>query len=362
MMSVEVNWASCCVFGANGQDGSYLCELLLAKGYRVIAIVRRSSTNNLKWIQDIKSDMFEIVHGDVTDASFVSKIIKQEQFDYCYNLSAMSHVGISFDIPQYTFQVNTIGVLNILEAIRQFSPKTRLYQASTSEMLAPEVGIEGYVKQVYGSTEKTRFEVHSPYACSKLAAHELCKIYRQAYGLFICCGILFNHESERRGDNFVTQKIVKNLVKMKKGLIQKFELGNIDACRDWGHAKDYVEAMYLMLQQDKPDDYVIATNESHSVKEFIKECCNVLFGKRWHLKEERDQLTILQNIDCDVQGFYESKEIGKIILNVHQLRPWDVQYLRGDPSKAKRVLGWEPKVKFKELVKIMISEELKKYE
>lgn len=325
------------VLGAGGQDGSYLCELLLEKQHEVIAVVRRSSIDNLKWIKDLP---IQIIYGDITDALFINNIIKQEQFDYCFCCAAMSHVGISFEIPQYTINANTIGILNVLEAVRQHSSHTKFLQCSTSEMLAHDN---------HASNENTPFEVHSPYAVSKLAAHWLVKIYREAYGLFACCSICYNHESSRRSDDFVTQKIVKNLIAMKHGKINSFELGNIDACRDWGYSPDFCRAMWLMLQQEKADDYVIATNESHSVKEFANECCFQL------------DMIIEWNRDSGIV-FNGSKHVGNIILNVHQLRPWDVSYLRGDYSKAKRVLGWTPKVTFKELIKIMIKEELKKYE
>ena len=332
------------ITGITGQDGSYLAELLLKKGYEVHGLVRRSSSMcNRKWIDGLD---IQLHYGDMTDPHSLDYILRDNEFDEIYNLAGQTHVGISFENPTYTFNVNTIGVLNLLESCRKFNDKARIYQASTSEMLASKwMMIGGRGKELLGSNEETLFEVHSPYACSKLAAHELCKIYSNAYGMFICCGLLFNHESPRRGDNFVTQKIVKGLINK-----ENFELGNIDTYRDWGYAGDYVEAMWLMLQQDKPSDYVIATNESHSVSEFIEECCSQLNLNCKFLKEH---ILINETIDGPDSVIY---------LKDSQKRPWDVQYLRGDPSKAKRILGWEPKIKFKELIKIMIKEELKKYE
>jgi len=332
------------VLGAGGQDGSYLCELLLEKQHEVIAVVRRASTNNLQWLENLD---IQIIYGDIMDTIFINRLIKNYRPDYCFCCAAMSHVGISFEIPQYTINVNTIGVLNVLEAIRQHSPQTRFLQCSTSEMLAkPEIHETGTLGS---SNEETAFEVHSPYAVSKLAAHWLVKIYREAYGLFACCSICYNHESSRRSDNFVTQKIVKNLVAMKYGKIKSFELGNIEAYRDWGYSPDFCEAMVLMLQHDTPDDYVIATNESHSVKEFIEECCRQL-GLKAEFYGTYSHFQILKNNEL----------IGTIPVNRTEKRPWDVDYLRGDYSKAERVLGWKPKVRFKELIKIMIEAELKK--
>jgi len=332
--------------GITGQDASYLAELLLSKDYDVHGLIRRSSSMcNRKWIDGLDITLH---YGDLTDSHSLDYLIGDIQFDEIYNLGSMSHVGISFELPVYTFQVNTIGVLNLLESCRKFNNQARIYQASTSEMLALPIH-----KSV---NEEESFIVHSPYACSKLAAHELCKIYREAYGLHVSCGILFNHESERRGDNFVTQKIVKNLIRMKRGLIQSFELGNIDAKRDWGYAKDYVEAMWLMLQQEKPDDYIIATNESHSVKEFIEECCDQLNLHIYYNKTVHNQIYIYNYKAA------QDHTIGHIKINRTEQRPWDVQYLRGDYSKAKRILGWEPTVRFKELIKIMIEAELEMHE
>jgi len=332
--------------GITGQDASYLAELLLSKDYDVHGLIRRSSSMcNRKWIDGLDITLH---YGDLTDSHSLDYLIGDIQFDEIYNLGSMSHVGISFELPVYTFQVNTIGVLNLLESCRKFNNQARIYQASTSEMLALPIH-----KSV---NEEESFIVHSPYACSKLAAHELCKIYREAYGLHVSCGILFNHESERRGDNFVTQKIVKNLIRMKRGLIQSFELGNIDAKRDWGYAKDYVEAMWLMLQQEKPDDYIIATNESHSVREFLQECCYQLELTTKYIYE----IDKTEPLTCIISD--KNKIIGHVIFNPNNKRPWDVQYLKGDYSKAKRILGWEPIVRFKELIRIMIEAELEMHE
>lgn len=357
--------------GITGQDSSYLAELLLEKGYEVHGLIRRSSSMcNRKWIDGLtekypkrnntlkaiveNESMFNLHYGDLTDFSSLQRIINTIMPDELYHLGAQTHVGVSFDNPITTMQINCIGTLNLLEVLRTDPKNIRMYNASTSEMLAmPEIHENGTLGS---SNEQTQFSVHSPYAVSKLAAHELCKIYRESYGLFVCNGILFNHESERRGDNFVTQKIIKRIICMVYRLhgSKHLNLGNINSYRDWGHAKEYVEAMWLMLQQDKPDDYVIATNESHSVKEFIDECCNYLGVKiEWTKSNDKQEARI-----------YDFKNLPAGFININEInkRPWDVDYLRGDYSKAERVLGWKPRVRFKELIRIMIDAEVAKHE
>jgi GDPmannose 4,6-dehydratase len=332
------------ITGITGQDGSYLAELLLSKNYEVHGMIRRSSSMcNRKWIDGLD---LQLHYGDMTDANSIDRIINKIAPDEIYNLAAQSHVGISFENPEYTFKANALGVIHLLESVRKyaFEPKIKIYQASTSEMLAqpplkPLYFKNGVISKP--SNEQTPFKVHSPYAASKLLAHNICHIYRECYDMFICCGILFNHESPRRGDNFVTQKIVKNLVNGTD-----FELGNIESYRDWGYAKEYVEAMWLMLQQDEPDDYVIATGESHTVGSFLSTCC------------EKLGYVPLGLLNGDINIFNGEKLHCQVKFTKQQKRPWDVDYLCGDASKAERVLGWKPKVKMKELIEIMIKEEM----
>lgn len=312
------------VTGTTGQDGSYLAEFLLAKGYRVIGLVRRSSVNTLERLGNCLGEPgFELVEGDVTDAGNMSGLIKRHHPDEVYNLAAMSHVGTSFEQPLATFQMDAVGPLNILEAIRHESPTTKFYQASTSELY-------GDTKQS-PQNEHTRFRPASPYAVAKLAAHNTVGLYRQAYGLFACAGILFNHESPRRGENFVTRKITKYVAQLARtiqdsGEIPYLMLGNLDAKRDWGHAKDYVEAMWLMLQQDKPDDYVVATGETRTIREFLTAAFSYI-GLDW-----KDYVRI--DPAC--------------------LRPADVNLLLGDASKAHEILGWRPRHSFVDLVGDMV--------
>jgi GDPmannose 4,6-dehydratase len=307
------------VTGCSGQDGSYLAELLLQKGYEVHGILRRSSSFNTGRIDHI-FDQLHLHYGDVTDASSISNIIDAVKPDEIYNLAAQSHVRTSFEIPVYTAQTVAIGALNILEAIK--GKGIKFYQASSSELYG---GI--YAE---ATNETTPFHPRSPYAIAKQFAYWSAVNHREAYGTFACNGILFNHESPRRGETFVTKKIVKSAVRIQRGLQDKLFLGNLDAKRDWGFAGDYVEAMYLMLQQSFPDDYVIATGEAHSVRDFL----DAAFG---HLN-----LDWTKYVEIDPRLF----------------RPTEVDILIGNPGKAKKVLGWEPKVKFNELVQMMVEAEL----
>jgi len=319
------------ITGITGQDGSYLAELLLARGYEVHGVIRRASTFNTARIDHLYQDphingvKLFLHYGDLADSVQMVKLLYDLQPDEIYNLGAQSHVRVSFDVPEYTGDVVGVGAIRILEAIReaQLVDKVRFYQASSSEMF-------GKVQEV-PQTETTPFWPRSPYGCAKMYAHWLTVNYRESYNLFACSGILFNHESPRRGETFVTRKITRAATRIKLGLQEKLYLGNLDAQRDWGYAKEYVEMMWLMLQQDSPDDYVIATNETHSVKEFIIETFNQL--------------------DLDWEKYVEYD-------NRYE-RPAEVDLLIGNPAKAKKQLGWEPKVKFKELVKIMVDADLK---
>jgi GDPmannose 4,6-dehydratase len=318
------------ITGITGQDGSYLAELLLSKGYEVHGIIRRCSTFNTSRIDHLYTDphlsgtrMF-LHYGDLADGVMLIKLLYEIKPEEIYHLGAQSHVRVSFDIPEYTGDVTGLGTLRLLEAIRELhlEDKCRFYQASSSEMF-------GLVQEV-PQTEKTPFYPRSPYGCAKVYAYWLTVNYRESYGLHATNGILFNHESPRRGETFVTRKITRAATRIKMGLQDKLYLGNLDAKRDWGYAKEYVEAMWLMLQQDEGDDYIMATNETHSVKEFVVEAFDLL-NLDWEKYVEYDQR-------------YE--------------RPSEVDLLIGDPSKAKQQLGWEPKVRFKELVRIMVDADL----
>jgi GDPmannose 4,6-dehydratase len=312
--------------GCTGQDGSFLAELLLEKRYKVIGIVRRSAMEDKKLYNVthlLDNPDFIIEDGDLTDSSSIWRLVTKYMPDEFYNLGAQSHVGISFTSPESTTEINATGVLNCLEAIRNVSPKTRFYQASTSEMFGDNMNVP--------QSETTTFQPNSPYACAKVYAHNLVVNYRKAYGLFACSGILFNHESERRGEQFVTRKITKAAARIKLGLQKELRLGNLDAKRDWGYAKEYVYGMWLMLQQDTPDDYVLATGKTSTIGQFI---------------------------DCvsEVAGFDLSKHV---VVDEKYLRPSEVPLLLGDPSKAKRILGWEAKTTLKELAQIMYQNDLK---
>jgi GDPmannose 4,6-dehydratase len=337
------------IFGITGQDGSYLASFLLNKKYIVHGVKRRSSSINTKRVdhiyQDphIKNRNFILHYGDVTDTLSVSSIIKNVQPDEIYNLAAQSHVAVSFEVPEYTANADAVGALRILESIRfhKLQNKTKFYQAGTSEMF-------GKVAEI-PQTEKTRFHPRSPYGVAKVYAHWITVNYREAYNMFTCNGILFNHESPVRGETFVTRKIVVGLVRLKLGLQKKLFLGNLKAKRDWGHAKDYVESMWKILQQKKPDDFVIATRTSHSVKDFINICAKKLGIK-----------LLWKNKGLDEVGI--DKESNKIIIRINKkyFRETEVDDLIGDFSKAKRLLKWKPKYSFNKLVDDMIKNE--KYE
>jgi GDPmannose 4,6-dehydratase len=313
------------ITGVTGQDGSYLAELLLEKGYEVYGMVRRSSSFNTERLDRIYQDphvpdyKLRLVYGDLDDASSLNRVLRSVKPDEIYNLGAQSHVRVSFDVPEYTASTVGLGTLRLLESIREsgVEKSVRFYQASSSEMF-------GGAKPP--QSESTPFEPRSPYACAKVFAHQLAQNYREAYGMFICCGILFNHESPRRGIPFVTRKITRTAARIKHGLEKKLYLGNLDAKRDWGFAGDYVEAMWMMLQHTTPDDYVVATGESHSVRE----CLDISFGA----------------LDLDWKKYVE--------IDPRYFRPTEVDHLHGDPSKAKRVLGWKPKVTFKGLIEMMV--------
>lgn len=337
------------ITGITGQSGSHLAELLLEKGYEVHGIIRRTSTFNTDRIDHI-FDKLKLHYGDVTDPLVISNLVSQIQPDEIYNLAAQSHVKVSFEIPYYTAQVDGLGTLAILEAVKNHCPKARVYQASTSELY----GGMNYNMPETGYTEESIMHPRSPYGVAKLYGLWITKNYRESYGMHISNGILFNHEGERRGETFVTRKITIGLSKIKKSFIDKtdfepLKLGNLYSKRDWGYAKDYVEGMWLMLQQDKPDDYVLATNETHSIKEFVDlaiEHCG--FDVEW-IGEGIDEKLV-------------TKSGRKVIVEIDSkyYRPAEVDTLLGDYSKAKEVLGWEPNVTFENLVKIMMKSDLKK--
>jgi len=312
------------ITGITGQDGSYLAELLLEKGYEVHGLVRRSSTDNLYRIQHLLAkDRLTLHYGDLTDGGGLTRLVGDLAPEEVYNLAAQSHVKVSFDIPDYTTDVTAVGAVRLLEAIRSAGIKTRFYQASSSEMF-------GKVRET-PQTECTPFHPRSPYACAKVFAHWITVNFREAYGLHGCSGILFNHESPRRGETFVTRKISLAVARIKTGRQEKLYLGNLEAKRDWGFAKEYVEAMWLMLQQDEPQDFVIATGETHSVRDFAQ--------------------AGFDHVGLDWQKYVET--------NAEYHRPAEVDLLKGDASKAKEVLGWEPQIKFTNLVKLMVDADLK---
>ncbi len=318
------------ITGITGQDGSYLAEFLFKKNYEVYGLIRRSSVFNIVRIEHLykypdKKAQALLHYGDLTDSSSINSILAKIKPDEIYNLGAQSHVRISFDIPEYTAEVTGLGTLKILEAMKTHCPKAKFYQASSSEMF-------GKVKEI-PQNENTPFNAQSPYGIAKVFAHETACRYRETYGFFVSCGILFNHESPRRGENFVTRKIAQGVARIKAGLQDKIYLGNLKAKRDWGYAPEFVEAMWLMLQQEKPDDFIIATGETHSVREFVEEAFKIAGIKNWQ------------------------KYVG---IDKRYFRPKEVDLLLGDASKAKRVLGWKPKVTFTKLVEIMMNEELKK--
>ena len=358
---------SALITGVTGQDGSYLAELLLSKGYKVVGLKRRTSTGNLGRLSKcVNNPNFIIVEGEISDAGSVYDIVSKYKPDEIYNLAAQSHVGSSFEQPDFTFQVNALGPLHFLEAIRRFSPYSRFYQASTSEMFGKNFTElhdlhDGRTVEIKYQNEQTPFQPQSPYAIAKVAAHNLVCVYRDAYDMFGCCGILFNHESERRGENFVTRKITKWIGEFSvwidrhnvtyKDLVfdtnevyipgrtskeqgfqfPKLRLGNLEARRDWGHAKDYVEAMYLIMQEEHPQDYVISTGVTHSIRELL----DVAF----------------KHIDI-----YEWDKY--IVIDPKYYRPAEVEYLLGRPDKAKEMLGWKPQVTFEQLIKTMVEHDI----
>ncbi len=315
------------ITGVTGQDGSYLAEFLLRKGYEVHGIVRRSSSFNTGRLDTIYQDphvpdyRLQLHYGDMVDSTGLGRILHTVRPDEVYNLAAQSHVRVSFDMPEYTHDVVAQGTTRLLEALRELGPKTRFYQASSSEMFGASAPPQ---------SETTPLRPRSPYAIAKVAAYHTTMLYREAYGLFACNGILFNHESPRRGETFVTRKVTRAAARIKLGMLDKLYLGNLEARRDWGFAGDYVEAMWLMLQQDKPEDLVICTGESHSVRELLE----VAFGR----------------LDLDWERYVE--------IDPRYFRPSEVDDLRGDMTRARRVLKWEPKVRFRPLIEMMVDHDL----
>jgi GDPmannose 4,6-dehydratase len=335
------------ISGITGQDGSFLTELLLDKGYEVHGIIRRSSSFNTFRIDHIYNNpemlnkRFFLHYGDLTDSSNLNRLVEKIHPDEIYNLGAQSHVQVSFEVPEYTAEVDGIGTLRFLDAIKETGIKTRFYQASSSELY-------GLVQEI-PQTEKTPFYPRSPYAAAKLYAYWVVVNYREAYNLFACNGILFNHESERRGKTFVTRKISVAVAKIMLGYQEKLLLGNMDAKRDWGYAPEYVEGMWRILQTDKPDDYILATGETHTVREFVEEAFAVLGEKiEWKGKDEAEKGYLVSN----------GKEV--VGINPRYYRPTEVDLLLGDATKAKEKLGWVPETKFNELVRIMVNADYKK--
>ena len=334
------------IFGITGQDGAYLSKLLLNKKYKVYGVKRRSSIINTQRIDDIYKDInsksdFTLYYGDLTDSTSIINLIKKTKPDEIYNLAAQSHVQVSFEVPEYSANVNGLGTLRILEAIKNLNmeKKVKFYQAGTSEMF-------GRTKDKF-QNEKTTFYPASPYGASKLFAHWITINYRESYGIFACNGILFNHESPIRGETFVTQKIVQGLIRIKNGQQKKLFLGNLYSKRDWGHASDYVEAMWKMMQQKKPDDYVVATGKTFTIKEFVNRVAKKIgFNLKWSGKGINEKATNIQN--------------KKIIIECKQryFRPVEVDFLRGDAKKAKKILKWYPKISIDDLIDEMIQQEL----
>ena len=336
------------IFGITGQDGSYLAEFLLKKKYIVHGVKRRSSSINTFRIDHIYQDPHEkkknffLHYGDITDSTSVSKIIEQIKPNEIYNLAAQSHVAVSFEVPEYTANADALGALRILEAIKfhKLEKKTKFYQAGTSEMY-------GRVQET-PQTEKTNFHPLSPYGVAKLYAHWITKNYREAYNIFGSNGILFNHESPRRGETFVTKKIIRALVRIKKGKQQKLFLGNLDSKRDWGHAKDYVEAMWKILQQKKPDDYVIATGKQLSIRQFVN-----MVSKKLSIK------IIWKGKGLKERGYNVNTKKDIILIDKNYIRPLDVNTLLGNATKARKKLSWKPKTNIHQLIDEMILDELK---
>jgi GDPmannose 4,6-dehydratase len=364
------------ITGITGQDGSYLAELLLEKSYEVHGLIRRSSTFNTERIDHIYADPHDpkaklfLHYGDITDSGQLTNLIYNIQPEEIYHLAAQSHVRVSFDMPEFTGDVTGIGTTRLLESIRRSGIKTRFYQASSSEMFGDAPPPQN---------EETPFRPRSPYSAAKVYAYWMVKNYREGYGMFAVNGILFNHESPRRGETFVTRKITRALARIKYGLENKLYLGNLDAKRDWGYAPDFVKAMWLMLQQNKPDDYVIATGETHSVREFV----NLAFehagielewkgngvGEKGVVKSFASNLypqssNGLSSRASNLQPLSSNLNVGDVLIEIDQryFRPLEVEFLQGDASKAKKRLNWEPKVKFKDLVRIMVDADIKNLE
>jgi GDPmannose 4,6-dehydratase len=359
------------ITGITGQDGSYLAELLLSKGYQVHGLIRRSSTFNTERIDHIYVDPHDpnaklfLHYGDITDSGQLTDLIYNIQPDEIYHLAAQSHVRVSFDMPEFTGDVTGLGTTRILEAIRRSGIKTRFYQASSSEMFGSALPPQN---------EETPFQPRSPYGAAKVYSYWMVRNYREGYGLFATNGILFNHESPRRGETFVTRKITRAIARIEYGLENKLFLGNLEAKRDWGYAGDFVEAMWLILQQDKPDDYVIATGESHSVREFV----NLAFSHagieiEWQGKgiEEKGIVRSLSSTSASSLSLASTLHptpfnlsIGDVVIQIdpRYFRPLEVESLQGDASKAKNRLNWEPKVRFKELARIMVDADIKNLE
>ena len=334
------------ITGITGQDGSYLAELLLEKGYEVHGIIRRASTFNTKRIDHLYQDPHEgdvrlfLHYGDITDSSNLNRLIEKIRPDEIYNLAAQSHVGVSFNSPEYTAEATGVSSLRILDAIRESGIKTKFYQASTSELF-------GGLPETAPQSEKTPFYPKSPYGVAKLYSYWITVNYRESYDIFACNGILFNHESPRRGETFVTRKITRAAAAIHLGMQDKLYLGNLDAKRDWGHAKDYVEGMWRILQQDKPQDYVLAMNETHTVREFVE----LAFAELGYEIE-------WQGTGVDEKGI--DKNTGKVLVEVdpRYFRPAEVELLWGDSTKARTELGWEPKYSFMDLVKEIVQSDL----
>jgi len=345
------------ITGITGQDGSYLAELLLDKGYTVHGIKRRASLFNTQRVDHIYQDphmdnaRFKLHYGDLSDTSNLIRIIQETQPDEIYNLGAMSHVAVSFESPEYTADVDAIGTLRLLEAIRilGLEKKTKFYQASTSELY-------GLVQEI-PQKETTPFYPRSPYAVAKMYAYWITVIYREAYGMFACNGILFNHESPRRGETFVTRKITRGLANIAQGLEQCLYMGNLDALRDWGHAKDYVRMQWMMLQQDQPEDFVIATGVQYSVRQFINWSAQELGITLRFEGQGVDEVAIVDKIESDKTP---ALQVGKIVVRIdpRYFRPTEVETLLGDPSKAKAKLGWEPEITVQQMCHEMVTSDL----
>lgn len=345
-MARKKNVKRALITGITGQDGSYLAEILIKKGYEVHGIVRRSSTFNRHNIEHIfntrETYSHELHYGDMTDIDSLLRVVKDVQPDEIYNLAAQSHVRVSFDIPFYTAQSDALGVLNLLEAVHKLGVKTKIYQASTSELFSGD-------PKTAPQNEQTPFHPKSPYGVAKLYGYEIARIYRESYGMFVVNGILFNHESPRRAPNFVTRKVTTGLVEVKSGLRDRVLLGNLNAARDWGYAPEYMEAAWKMMQQKEPEDFVIATGETHTIRELVEEASKHLdFDIVWEGKGKNER-----GID---------RKTGKTIIGIDMgyFRPNEVEHLCGDASKARKKLGWKPKTTFAELIKIMVEADLKR--